>query len=299
MRPEPLMPYARLPRAYRDLKFLHSTVDTFGRAHWLLREPLGPRGSVEPPGPYDAVVVTVADGRSHETHLSSVLPDHHVIASLPDGGFVLAAARRGRTGDDQVQVFDALGRPSWTFSVGDGIEHLLTDEAGDLWVGYFDEGIFGDPLSAPGVRRWSSTGEPLWAYTPPPGTDWIAECYALNVDRRAAWMYPYTRFPLVEVRGDGPPRARTTTVTGASGVAVHGERVAFFGGYRDDRNRLVLASLAETSVETTATTRLTRPDGAPLDPRRRVVSRGPRLYVREKPYTEWYVLDISERGRWF
>ncbi|BBC31425.1 hypothetical protein SGFS_027190 [Streptomyces graminofaciens] len=287
MRSERLTPYARLPRAYRDLHLIHTTVDAFGRAHWLLRE------SADPPDPYDAVVVTVTDGSPHTTPLSSVVPRRPRLDSLPDGGFVLADAR-SREGDDQVQVIDALGRPSWTFRVGDGIEHLMTDESGDLWVGYFDEGIFGDPLSAPGARRWSSTGDPLWEYGPPAGTDGIADCYALNVDRRAAWVYPYTQFPLVEVRGDDPPRVRTTRVQGATGVAVHGERVAFLGGYRADRDRLVLGSLTESSVETVTTTRLTHRDGSPLDRRFRVVSRGSRVYVREEPFTEWHVLDIGE-----
>ncbi|MEU6802496.1 hypothetical protein [Streptomyces neyagawaensis] len=286
MTPDRLAPYARLPRAYHDLRLLHSTVDAFGRAHWLLRTP------EETPGPYDAVVVTVDDCASYETALSSVTARHPKVDSFPDGGFVVADAR-SRAGDEQVQVFDALGRPSWTFRVGDAIEHLLTDESGDLWIGYFDEGVFGDPLSAAGARRWSATGEALWEYSPPPGGDWIADCYALNVDRRAAWVYPYTSFALVEVRDGKPLRARTTRVEGASGVAVHGELVAFFGGYGQDRDRLVVASLSETSVDTVAVSRLRHSDGTPVEPPRRVVSRGPRLYVQERSSTSWCVLDIS------
>jgi hypothetical protein len=290
MTPDRLTGYARLPRAYRDLHLLHSTVDAFGRAHWLLRAP------AEAPGPYDAVVVTVDDGASYETALGSVSARHPKVDSLPDGGFVVADAR-SRAGAEQVQVFDALGRPTWTFRVGDGIEHLLTDESGDLWIGYFDEGVYGDdPLSTAGARRWSATGDALWAYSPPPGADWIAHCYALNVDRRAAWVYPYTpymSFPLVEV-GDGRPlRLRSTQVEGASGVAVHGEFVAFFGGYGQDRDRLVVASLGETSADTVATSRLRRADGTPVDRRRRVVSRGPRIYVQEESSPTWDVLDIS------
>ncbi|SPF00347.1 hypothetical protein [Streptomyces sp. MA5143a] len=290
MTPDRLAPYARLPRAYDDLRLLHSTVDAFGRAHWLLRAP------TEAPGPYDAVVVTVDDGASYATALSSVTARHPKVDSLPDGGFVVADAR-SQAGDEQVQIFDALGRPTWTFRVGDAIEHLLTDESGDLWVGYFDEGVFGDdPLSAAGARRWRATGEALWEYRPPPGADWIADCYALNVDRRGVWVYPYTSsisFPLVEVRPDRPPHLRTTPVEGAKGVAVDGARVVFFGGYGEDRDRLVVASLGDTSVDVLTTARLTRADGTPVERRRRVVSRGPRLYVQERSSTSWGVLDIS------
>ncbi|MBP5912819.1 hypothetical protein QBB33_32715 [Streptomyces scabiei] len=286
MRAERLSPYARLPRAYRDLHPRHSTIDASGRAHWLLTE------HADPSPPYDAVVVTVTDGGVGTTGLGPVSARFPRLDSLPDGGFVVADAR-SRDGDDQVQVFDALGRPSWTFRVGDAIEHLLTDEAGDLWIGYFDEGVFGDPLSAPGARRWSSTGTALWQYRPPPGVDHIADCYALNVGRGGAWVYPYTGFPLVEVGRDGSLRARTTGVDGASGVAVHEDRAAFLGGYRGNRERLTLARLTDTSVETVRTALLTRPDGAPLHQRRRVVSRGARLYVQEEPYAEWFVCDVG------
>jgi len=286
MPPDRLASYARLPRAYREVSVLHSTVDAFGRAHWLLRDKTGPRE------PYDALVVTVEDGRSYETHLSSVRPRFPMLDALPDGGFVVADIR-SPAGDDQLQVFDALGRPSWSFRVGDGIEHLLTDESGNVWVGYFDEGVCGDPLSEPGARCWSSTGTPLWEYRRPPGTDWVIDCYALNVDRRAGWVYPYTDFPLVEVRDGRPPLVRTAPAKGASGVAVHGDRVAFFGGYQEAHDRLITGRLTETAVVPLDTLRLTRPDGTALTSPRRVVSRGPRIYIQEKPFTEWTVLDIS------
>lgn len=282
-----LASYARLPRAYRDRTVLHSTVDAFGRAHWLLC------GARSRHGPYDALVVTVEGDYADETRLSAVGSRHPMIGALPAGGFVLADARSD-TGDDQVQVFDALGRPSSAFRVGDGIQHLLTDASGDLWIGYFDEGVLGDRLSAPGVRRWSSTGEPLWTYSPGPGARHIVDCYALNVDRRAAWVYPYTDFPLLEVRDGRPTRVRTSPVRSAHGILVHGERVAFFGGSLDAHDRLVTGRLTDTTVDPLETTRLTRPDGTPLG-RRRVVCRGSRLYVQEQPATEWTLFDLSRQ----
>ncbi len=286
MRADRLAPYARLPRPYRQQTVLHSTVDAFGRAHWLLRDPAAPRDL------YDAVVVTVGDGRPYETRLSSVQARFPKLDALPDGGFVVADSRT-QAGRDQVQVFDALGRPSWSFTVGDGIGHLLADESGGLWVGYFDEGVLGDELSAPCIRHWSTTGTPLWEYSPPPGASYPMDCYALNVDRRAAWAYPYTEFPLIEARADRPARVRSTPVRGAHGFAVHGDRVGFLGGYQDHRDRLLRGRLTETSVEDVTESRVTRPDGSALAGRHRVVSRGPRLYVQEEPRTEWTVLDLS------
>jgi hypothetical protein len=283
-----LVPYARLPRAYRDRTVLDSSVDVFGRAHWLLRDSPGPDDL------YDAVMVTVGAGDPDETHLGSLRARFPVVDALPDGGFVVADRRRSK-GVDQVQVFDALGRASAGFSVGDAIGHLLADESGDLWVGYFDEGVGSDPLCDPGLRRWSSVGAPVWQYHQPPEAGWFLDCYALNVDRRATWAYPYTDFPLLEVREGRPTRIRTTPVRGAKGVLVHGGRVALYGGYGDEHDRLVLGELTESTVEPVLETRLLRPDGSRSDGHRRVVCRGPRLYVQEQPATEWALFDLSRQ----
>ncbi|WP_240926389.1 hypothetical protein [Streptomyces sp. JB150] len=85
-----LVPYARLPRGHHDLTVLDSTVDADGRAHWLLGE-ARPRGAEREP--YDAVVVTVGDGRPYETHLSALTARFPRLAALPDGGFLVADSR--------------------------------------------------------------------------------------------------------------------------------------------------------------------------------------------------------------
>ncbi|WP_030215713.1 hypothetical protein [Streptomyces bikiniensis] len=280
-----LVPHARLPRAHHDRHVLASTVDAFGAAHWLLAE-----RAPEPGGdlhPFDALVVSVHDGGAVETtELSAVRPRWPLLDRLPDGGFVVASAR-DRRGDEksQVQVFDALGRETWSFHVGDAIEHLLADEAGDLWVGHFDE----NPL---GIRRWSATGQIRWASGEVPGAGWIMDCYALNVSGTGVWACPYTDFPLLEIRPDEPVRVRTNTVRGAKAVAVHGERVAFFGGYRGERDRIAYGELTETSVEPVDVARLTRPDGG-APGRRRVAARGSRVYVGYGSLADWGVFDLS------
>ncbi|MGW7380829.1 hypothetical protein [Streptomyces sp. NPDC054794] len=283
-----LAPHARLPRTYHDRHIAHSTVDAFGRAHWLLTE-----RETDPCGtqPYDALVVTVEDGTPYETHLGGILPRCDRVEVPADGGFVPAAARAAPH-EVQIQVFDALGRPSWTFRVGDGIEHLLADEAGDLWVGHFDEGIVGDELSAAGLRRWSGTGEPLWEYRPVSGSEWFIDCSALNVARRAVWSCPYPRFPLPAIRDDRVVRVRANPVRGASGLAVRGERLVFFGGFGDDHDRIVDCRLTEEAVEPVTEGRLLGADGGALG-RRRIVCRGARLHVQVGPFTEWTVLDLE------
>nr|WP_237499801.1 hypothetical protein [Streptomyces sp. SID8379] len=268
-----------------------STVDAFGRAHWLLRD----RGRDSLPR-YDALVVSVGSGAApHETRLSAVTARFPHLDALPDGCFVVADARNRTPDAGQVQVFDATGCCARTFRLGDAIEHLLVDESGELWVGYFDEGTFGeDELSCPGLRRWSAAGEPLWAYTAVPGADFITDCYALNVSGTTGWSCAYTDFALVENRPGRASLARANPVRGAQGLAVHEGRVAFFGGYQDDHDRLVVCFLAGLEVRTVGTGRLTRPDGSPLrSGRQRIVGRGPRLYLQHAPWTDWSVFDLS------
>lgn len=110
--------------------------------------------------------------------------------------------------------------------------------------------------------------------------------------RRTAWACPYQQFPVLEIGDDARVRVRQNSVRGAKGFAVHADRLVFFGGYGSAHDRLMDCRLTEQTVETLTEGRLTRPDGGELG-RRRVVSRGPRLYVQEEPGLEWTVLDIS------
>ncbi|MFE0134892.1 hypothetical protein ACFWY6_25470 [Streptomyces sp. NPDC059037] len=296
--PTPLTPYAHLPRRYHDRHIAHSTVDAFGSAHWLLaaREPQPGRGALRP---YDALVVTVdAEGRDHATELSALRARFPRIDALPDGGFVVADARSRRS-EQHVQVYDALGRESWTFRVGDAIEQFLVDPAGRLWVGHFDEGVFGDDeLSRPGLRCWSADGEPLWAYEAVEGAGEIYDCYALNVGEDGVWACAYDDFALLEIDADrtdgsdGSVRPRLNSVAGAHALAVWPGRAMFVGGYGDDRDRLVDAVVTHDRVRPVSTGRLVRSDGTPLG-RRRTVSRGRQVYVQEEPHTAWAVLDIG------
>ncbi|MFB8757530.1 hypothetical protein [Streptomyces nigra] len=282
-----LVPYVRLPRAHHDRHILTSTVDVFGTAHWLLAD-----RAPQPGGDvllFDALVVSVHPGGDVElTELSAVRARWPRLDRLPDGGFVVAASRARRYEDaDQVQVFDALGRETSSFSVGDAIEHLLVDEAGHIWVGHFDE-------NPAGIRRWSPTGHLYWTSDGAriPG---LFDCYALNVSGTTAWACPYTDFPLVEIRPgrtDRPVKVWANRVRGAKAVAVHGERVAFYGGYGEEQDRLVHGEVTETSVEPTDVGLLALPDGS-LPGRRRVVGRGSRIYVQAQPFTAWSVFDLN------
>ncbi|MET7457429.1 hypothetical protein ABZT03_37325 [Streptomyces sp. NPDC005574] len=131
------------------------------------------------------------------------------------------------------------------------------------------------------IRCWSATGRLTWT-SDDAGIPGLFDCYALNVSGTTAWACPYTDFPLVEIRPDRthrPLRVWANRVRGTKAAAVHGERVAFYGGYGEERDRLAHGEIMETSVEPSDVGLLTLPDGS-APGRRRVVGRGGRIYVQ-------------------
>lgn len=60
------------------------------------------------------------------------------------GGSVLLARARSSTGRDflNARLYSSSGELKAAAHIGDGIEHLMTTTRGEIWVGYFDEGVF-------------------------------------------------------------------------------------------------------------------------------------------------------------
>ena len=144
--------------------------------------------------------------------------------------------------------------------LGDGIGHVLATSTGQVWVGYFDEGIYGnygwgrtdseEPVGAYGIVRFSPDLEPDWHYPKYTGVgpwDAISDCYALNVDDTSAWACYDSDFPIVRIR-DGAVTGWHNDIKGASALAVAGICVALFGGYGPDYDRLALAELGAERV---------------------------------------------------
>jgi hypothetical protein len=96
-------------------------------------------------------------------------------APMPDGRVLAVSSRcRWRPGgaDPNAVIFDDAGVRVGEGVVGDGIEHVFTTSTGDIWVAYFDEGVFGNygwggsgptPIGAPGIihQSWMPASCPL------------------------------------------------------------------------------------------------------------------------------------------
>ena len=207
----------------------------------------------------------------------TIVPDR--VDLLPDGNFLLVQSRCVRRPFEpapvNAQVFNASGQALRSFRIGDGVHHLAIDEPGTIWVGYFDEGVFGgDPLSAGGLARFDEYGRQLWTYRPASGFDHIADCYALNVSARTTWAYYYTGFPLVRITDTEVRSFPPGPVRGARGVLIHDDVVVFIGAYGKP-HQLTECRLRDGTIVEHGSAVLT-----PLKKANLVSTRGSRLYLR-------------------
>jgi streptogramin lyase len=94
---------------------------------------------------------------------------------FPDGRWLVAEARMDPVTPNAF-VFDPDGTHINSFYAGDGIQTVLVDRRGKIWIGYFDEGVFGafNPMPAKeqqtyrfgpsGLVRVDDRGEIEFAY---------------------------------------------------------------------------------------------------------------------------------------
>lgn len=258
--------------------------------------------------PVRAFVTVHAPDIACVTPVSRLRLAHLTVQPLPGGAVLLVGARcRWRNGgpDRNAVIYGADGKKVAEEVLGDGIEHVLTDSAGHVWVGYFDEGVggnkgWGDPGPEPmgrcGLARFSPDLRSPWQY-PSAGTPFggISDCYALNVDGTTAWTSYYTSFPVVRV-SQGVATGWSNDVVGARGIAVAGSRAALFGGYGPNHDRLAIGKLQGGHFRVAGEYRLALPGGAPLPPRARVIGRGCTLHFFVDD--DWYQFTLYNLPPW-
>ena len=168
-----------------------------------------------------------------------------------DGRWLIVASRT--QGKPNARVLTSEGTLLHRLMLGDGIEHVALDANDRIWVGWFDEGMFGNddwrvpgqewPPSSNGVACFTDDGQllplPLW----PTEAGTIADCYALNPTDAGAWACPYTDFPLVRLVPGEPSRWWRSDIAGPKAVAIDGDRAVLAGGYTKDANRVALVTL--------------------------------------------------------
>lgn len=117
------------------------------------------------------------------------------------------------------------------------------------------------------------------------------DCYALNVDGDTAWTCFYTEWPVVRIR-DGRVTGWRNEIRSATALAVRGSRLAFYGGYEPERDRLVAGVLDGDRYRVTGEYRLVLPDGQELPRDARVFGRGADLHIVTRH--DWYRLSLED-----
>jgi hypothetical protein len=191
--PEPrfeLTPHAGLAEILGDLRMVAASIGP-DRSACLLAVDVAAADSLfardEQPGwasfprarteqPYKAVAIQYDGTRVLlRTELPEVPFAFPFIQILPTG-HILVAGSRCRYSNGRAELNAALYTPEGTLAhqmtLGDGIQDIQASRQGELWVSYFDEGVFGNygwdqPIGAPGLVCFGQDGQVRWNFTAP------------------------------------------------------------------------------------------------------------------------------------
>ncbi len=178
--------------------------------------------------------------------LAETTENFHFVQPLGDDRLILVRSRAEDESDRNAHVYNTEGEEEWSFHAGDGIEEVQTTRDAQVWVSYFDEGVYGDQEPGrSGLVAFDERGRIVFRFDEMPGpSSSISDCYALNVaSDRDVWAYYYTDFPLVHVRDRRFGREwQRVPVRGSHAFAVTEGRALFAGSY-EVRELLFLVDL--------------------------------------------------------
>jgi hypothetical protein len=193
---------------------------------------------------------------------------------MPDG-LLLATARCEFAGEATAPngyLFNDAGQVLRKFVFGDGIADLQTTKTGDIWVSYFDEGIFGnlgwkEPIGWNGLLRFDRSGEIRYRFEATDGLETIDDCYSLNVaSEHETWLCYYSQFSIVRIVDNRIVQHWASPVPGSSNMAISGRAVLMQKGHRTNDWTLVQLEEKEAKIKTSRITFQT-PDGKVLEAR--------------------------------
>jgi hypothetical protein len=225
---------------------------------------------------FSAVLTTAGTASSQNVSIGGLRVTFPQVEILPNGDILIVATRCQRLSDGRVEmnarVYDPSGLLKREFLLGDGISHVQADAQGKIWVGYFDEGVYGNfgwqrdggPFGAAGLSCFRDDGKRIWDFKPPDGFDTISDCYALNACSNGVWVYYYTDFPFAYIDANRRIRCWKNEIAGARTFAVGKNSVLLFGGYDTERDACRLLRLGDDQAEQIAKVSLVLPTGVEL-----------------------------------
>jgi hypothetical protein len=252
--------------------------------------------------PYSAKAQIVSASGSSEREVPVLTATYPLVQTLPGGAILVVSSRCQRMQDGTVElnakIFTREGFLEAEFCLGDGIEHVQSDSMGRIWVGYFDEGVYGNfgwgrdatPLGAAGLVCFDREGKKLWDFEPPEGFDSISDCYGLNVAEENVWACYYTDFPIVRIGSRGRVEGWSTNLSGPRQFAVSDHSVLVYGGYGDQKDECKLLRLGNGRADHVMEVKLMLPDGVDLG-QCKVLGRDRVLHVFSSAH--WYTFGCE------
>lgn len=158
--------------------------------------------------------------------------------------FVLIDTRcKGR--NHNAFIINTNGELTHSFHCGDAISDVQVNKEG-IWVGYFDEGIYGEGISTEGLVFFSLDGKPVKRYHSELKGDKLSihDCYALCKGKGTSiWMYAYGDSELThwDVTNNQLKTYETPeTCTSPKGICIRGNYAYFHASFDYPDNLYVL-----------------------------------------------------------
>lgn len=196
---------------------------------------------------------------------------------FPDGRILVVGPRCDWRSEDDYDLNGAVIQADTghvtRILLGDGISGTQIDSLGRIWVGYFDEGLFG---GCSGLTCFSASGEKIWQF-PTNAAYAILDCYALNVSGSEAAIFFYADFPLCKIGKDYELSYWKTSLAGCHTFAMSETEVLFSGQYNDPPDAAYLGRMAPGELSDARRMRLLMPDGSSRS-EGQLLARGRSLY---------------------
>jgi len=239
-------PVARFEELAPGRRLISTSVDWFGNPVLLFADEtelaakaMGAEdeNDFSPPFRKRDVVFRLVEGAWRRRNFEHDRRNFFFAQPLPNEWWLLVESTTYEQTEQNACVYSTDGVQVRSFALGDAVENLQTTEDGKIWVGYFDEGVFSDPLSSVGAACFDSQGMRLFDYRKLADSEnlpAVDDCYAMNVESgESVWLCYYSDFPLVHLSGFQLNRIwRNVPVGGAKafGLGKNGN-VILAGGY--------------------------------------------------------------------
>jgi len=198
--------------------------------------------------------IWIFDGKTlNEDIFFSIHSPFPKIDQFPDGRWLIEDSCS--SGHKNARILRPDGSEERRIKLGKGINHLKIDNKNQIWVGWHDQGVFGNDDWKLQGHKWPSSSNGIACFDDLGGlvksasSVSIADCYALNIFDDEAWSCFYTDFPIWNMKG-----VYETTwpseLSGTSAIAVSYPYVLAAGGYLDNKNSMHLIKLTKNNAVT-------------------------------------------------